>query len=374
MTMKLTNDPGWQLKADGPRARLDIYDVIGKDWFGDGVSAKDVRDALVELDEGQAIDVHINSPGGHAFDGITIYNQLDQHKGEVVTHVDGLAASAASLVFMAGDERYMADNAMLMIHNASGIAFGDSRTMATMAGELDKLDSVLARTYAKATQNDEAAIRDQMNDETWFTAEEAVADGFATKRKEEMRAAAAYGPDALDRIMSKKAARVARQFCNKASNDAEPNEDSNMDITPEAFAEKFPDAVNAWKAEAVAGADIEAKIAEAQVAATDEATKDERERCVALAKAFPDHPTFLAEQIEAGHGVAKAKAAAYDARLADTGGAEYVNTGVTPDEPNDESKKEAKLIKETKALKTEYARKAHLSAYGRLDLLDKLDG
>lgn len=138
------------------------------------------RDALARIDA-STIVVNINSPGGDVFDGIAIYNDLLAHKAEVVIRVTGLAASAASLVAMAGDEITIAENAFFMIHNAWTFAIGDSREMTAQAKILKQVDGSLAETYAARTGQDVGDIRSLMDDETWLNGDDAVEQGFADK-------------------------------------------------------------------------------------------------------------------------------------------------------------------------------------------------
>lgn len=154
---------------------INLYDEIGG-WFG--VTAKQFRQQLDGVKSSKII-LNINSPGGDVFDGIAIYNDLLAHKAYVVVRVTGLAASAASLIAMAGDEVQIADNAFFMIHNAWSVAVGDARAMTKRAGLLSKIDSELGDTYAARTGGDADDIREQMNDETWLNADEAVEQGFA---------------------------------------------------------------------------------------------------------------------------------------------------------------------------------------------------
>lgn len=164
------------VQAAGSReAEVLIYDVIDS-WFG--VDANQLVKDLKGLDV-DTIHVRINSPGGSVFDGIAIFNALKEHKAKVVTHVDALAASIASVIALAGDEVEMADNAMFMIHNAWILAIGDAAELRKTADLLDKIsDASIVRTYAAKTGADEDQIREWMNEETWFTAEEAKDEGF----------------------------------------------------------------------------------------------------------------------------------------------------------------------------------------------------
>ena len=167
-----------------------IYDVIGEDWDGTGVTAKKVATALAEKPNAKTINVAINSAGGQVFDALSIYNRLVQHKAHVAVSIDGAALSAASLIAMAGDEIAIAENAMMMIHEAQGIAVGPASEMRKMADELDKANATLTTTYAARTGHSAEEVGELMAAETFFTAEEAVELGFATRVVEAKRIAA----------------------------------------------------------------------------------------------------------------------------------------------------------------------------------------
>ena len=169
-----------------PRAAVDemtsadvfIYDEIGESFWGGGVSASTMATELAALDVDQ-LAVYINSPGGAAWDGIAIMNAIRRHRAFVTVHVDGLAASAASIIAMAGDKVVMNRGSQLMIHDASGGVYGNATDMEETAGILQKLSDSLADVYAGRTGTDRAGWRDAMKAETWYTAEEAVAAGLA---------------------------------------------------------------------------------------------------------------------------------------------------------------------------------------------------
>lgn len=163
-------------KAD--KAEIWIYEEIGEDfWTGGGITAKSFQKELSEIKASQ-IDLHINSPGGLVFDGITIYNLLKQHPANVTTYIDGLAASIASVIALAGDRVIMAENALFMIHKASGMVRGTSDNMRDFAEKLDKVNRSIATTYVSRTKKEEKEINDLMAAETWMTADEALAMGF----------------------------------------------------------------------------------------------------------------------------------------------------------------------------------------------------
>lgn len=157
-----------------------IYDQIGRDWYdGSGVQAKEFAEALKEIPKDQAITVCINSPGGNVWDGLAIYQQLKARGDKVTTRVDGLAASIASIIALAGHEVQIPENALYMIHDPSGFCMGTAEEMEKMAAELDKHAEVLAGIYADKTGYDRDQIRGLMKDETWMTGAEAVDRGFA---------------------------------------------------------------------------------------------------------------------------------------------------------------------------------------------------
>ena len=194
----------------GDVAEIDLFGEIGGFY---GISAKMFRDKLNAVTASNIV-LRINSPGGDVFDGIAIYNELLTWRGNVVVRVTGLAASAASIVAMAGDTIEIAENAFYMIHNAWTVAVGDRRTMADRATLLEKIDGELAATYARRTGGDKAEIAEQMNAETWLTARDAVDAGFADAilETEKTEASAAFDlsnfknvPRALKQPRSRKA-------------------------------------------------------------------------------------------------------------------------------------------------------------------------
>lgn len=173
-------------KAD--EATVYIYEEIDTFW---GISAQDFVKELFDI-KASTIHVRINSPGGSFFDGMAIFNALQRHPAEIVTHVDGLAASAASVVALAGDRVLMGTGSFMMIHNAWGIAIGDARAMRETADTLDKITESIVDLYAKRTGLAAAEVRDLMDAETWLTADESVAKGFADETEEGKKASASF--------------------------------------------------------------------------------------------------------------------------------------------------------------------------------------
>lgn len=167
----------YQIVAKNKKADITIYEAIGNYWDG-GITPKQFSDDLKALGDIDEIYVHLNSPGGQVFDGNTIYNILKNHKARVIVDIEGLAASIASVIAMAGDEIRIAENGMMMVHNASAFAIGDAEAMRKTADMLDKTNSTIISTYAKRTGLDEEKVTDLMNAETWMTAKEALDYGF----------------------------------------------------------------------------------------------------------------------------------------------------------------------------------------------------
>jgi ATP-dependent Clp endopeptidase proteolytic subunit ClpP len=158
--------------ATVPTTDVHIFDEIG--WFG--VSAQDFIKELQGI-EGH-IDLHLNSPGGEVFDGIAIYNALAQ-RGDVRVVVDSLAASIASVIAMAGNPIVMLKRSQMMIHDGFGLAMGNAADMREMADLLDEQSDNIAGIYSDRTGKPSSYWRDQMKNETWYTAEKARDAGLA---------------------------------------------------------------------------------------------------------------------------------------------------------------------------------------------------
>lgn len=166
--------------AAGDRAEVFIYGVIGSDWDdGDVTAAGFVRE--LRAIKAPRIDLHLNSPGGSVFDGIAIHAALRNHPATVTSYVDGVAASAASFVAMAGDEVVIEKPAKMMIHDASGLVIGDAADMREMADLLDELSDTIAGIYTDRAGRTVAHWRSAMRAETWYGAAEAVAAGLADR-------------------------------------------------------------------------------------------------------------------------------------------------------------------------------------------------
>lgn len=169
-----------------------LYDEIGA--FGAG--SKEFLGDLSKL-AGQHIHLRINSPGGSVVEGTAIYNALRRHQGGLTVHIDAMAASMASVIAMAGSPVYIADNALLMIHNPWTVSMGESKDLRKEADLLDKLKVNLRNAYVRKTGMNETDISAMMDAETWLDAVEAVALGFADAIEEGVAAAATATPENL---------------------------------------------------------------------------------------------------------------------------------------------------------------------------------
>jgi ATP-dependent Clp endopeptidase proteolytic subunit ClpP len=165
-----------------------IYDEIG----AYGVTAKGFLAELGALPDDAAIDLRLNSPGGSVFDAVAIYNALRRHPGEVTVWIDGIAASAASYIAMAGDTIVMPENAFLMIHDPSGLVMGTAEDMRSTAEALDKVKVSLIQGYAAKSGKPDDEIATLMATETWLDAKDALDLGFIDRIAEPVKLAASF--------------------------------------------------------------------------------------------------------------------------------------------------------------------------------------
>lgn len=172
--------PAFNAVKNGQTARIEIYDDLGPSWFG-MIDTRMVAQKLRDLGDVSEIEVRINSLGGDANQGLGIYNLLRDHPAKVTTVVDGIAASAASIVLMAGDTRRVPDNALVMIHNAWTIAIGGEDELLKAAEVLATYNRAIAATYAASTGKPAEEMAALMAEETWMTGAEAKERGFATE-------------------------------------------------------------------------------------------------------------------------------------------------------------------------------------------------
>lgn len=174
----------WGEDAAGVRALergdnvITMFDVIGEDhWTGGGITSKKVAAQLRAISG--PVEVQINSPGGDMFEGIAIYNVLREHPHAVTIKVMGMAASAASIIAMAGDRVEIGAASFLMIHNCWVASFGNRNDLRALAEWLEPFDAAMAEVYVARTGLDAKAIAKMLDDETWLSGSQAIAQGFA---------------------------------------------------------------------------------------------------------------------------------------------------------------------------------------------------
>lgn len=167
-------------KDDGEDV-ISILDVIGYDfWTGDGVTAKRVSGALRSIGE-KPVTVQINSPGGDFFEGVTIYNMLRAHPKRVTVQILGIAASAASVIAMAGDEIEIGKTAFVMTHNTQWIAVGDRHAMRDTADIMETFDTTMNAMFAERTGQSVDTVSAWNDAEHWISGEKAIEEGFADR-------------------------------------------------------------------------------------------------------------------------------------------------------------------------------------------------
>lgn len=166
------------LVRNAGEASLYIYDVIDSYW---GVSAVNVIDAVTQAGDAEVLHVYINSPGGDVFEGRAIMAALARFQGKTIAHIDSLCASAATSIALACNEVEMSDGAFFMIHNASCIAWGDKGALREQANVLEKIEGAIVADYIAKTGKGEAEVVAWMDAETWFSAAEALENGFVDR-------------------------------------------------------------------------------------------------------------------------------------------------------------------------------------------------
>lgn len=183
--LDFVNNSGQKLRINNKsatQAEIILYAGIGQDFWGDGsrISAKQFSDELKKIDASvNEIIVRINSPGGDVFDGIAIYNRLVQHPAKIKVYIDGLAASIASIIALAGEEVFIGEGALVMVHLPWTIAYGNRMEFENTINRLLDVEEQMISIYKRKTKIDRAEIKAMLEKETWMGAEEAIAKGFA---------------------------------------------------------------------------------------------------------------------------------------------------------------------------------------------------
>ena len=211
-----------------------IYDEIG----AYGVTAKGFLAELGALPDDAAIDLRLNSPGGSVFDAVAIYNALKRHAGEITVWIDGIAASAASYIAMAGDIIVMPENAFLMIHDPSGLVMGTAEDMRSTAEALDKVKGSLIQGYSSKSGKADNEIATLMAAETWLDAKEALDLGFIDRIAAPVKLAASFDvarfrnapPDLVEAIMETVGASNGSDIDGASTTDAAGTEGTEGDV------------------------------------------------------------------------------------------------------------------------------------------------
>ncbi len=182
-------------QAEAKAVQVSIRGIIGE-W---GLTDREfIRDVEAAGDDVELIEVTINSRGGEVDHGLAIYNFLKAHSAAVSVRIDGIAASAASVIALAGDEIIMPENTLMMVHNPWTFAAGNAKQLRKTANDLEKFEQSLMATYMGRTNKSEEEVRSLLDEETWLTAAEAVELGFADKVESLKRSATAALAEAVD--------------------------------------------------------------------------------------------------------------------------------------------------------------------------------
>ena len=236
LNFKKKNENETELYIYGNIEKKDWIDA----WFGTGnekTDAYSLKDALAKVDTPN-LTVRINSYGGSVSEGLAIYSLLSEFEGHLKTIVDGFACSAASVIFMAGQERVVPENGLLMIHNAWSYAEGDANAMRKMVEELEKITKPSLNIYVNKTGLSEEKVKEMMDREEWITSQEAFELGFSTTqtRNEPMQALEAnfiYNLVMKNKELQKQAKEIAQNTENKI------NEQLNNQVNEDAWASFF---------------------------------------------------------------------------------------------------------------------------------------
>ena len=174
----------YAFKDEAEALSIKIYDEIGDDGWGGGITTETINEQLQNAND-KPLNIYINSYGGEVFEGFAIYNTLKNYKGYKTVYVDGIAASIASVIAMCGNKVVMNKASMLMIHNASGLAYGNADEMKKVVNALEQINEVIRGVYMAKTGMDEDTIKNLMDNETYLKPQEALDYGFIDEILEE---------------------------------------------------------------------------------------------------------------------------------------------------------------------------------------------
>ena len=191
----------WKFKAlDDNTGELTLYgEIANETWWGDEITPKEFKADLDALGDINTLNIYINSPGGDVFAGQAIHSMLKRHKAHKNVYIDGLAASIASVVVMAGDTIFMPKNAMMMIHNPWTWGIGNAAEFRKLAEDLDKIRESLIAAYEGRSALTRDEIIEIMDSETWLTADECLEYGFCDVVEKEKQMAASIDKTLLMR-------------------------------------------------------------------------------------------------------------------------------------------------------------------------------
>lgn len=212
------NKKYFQLTQNNNEVDIQIYgDITSWEWFDTDVSSYTLSKQIEGLECDQ-INVYINSYGGEVAEGLAIYNQLKRHKAKVKTICDGFACSAASVVFMAGDERVMSTASLLMIHNAWTYASGNAKELRKQADDLEKITQASINAYMQEVNITEEELKQMLDDETWISPQEAIEKGFITSIVNEKEA---------EQVSQNVKKSLIKMIANSKKEDEEPEDDES---------------------------------------------------------------------------------------------------------------------------------------------------
>jgi ATP-dependent Clp protease protease subunit len=237
----------WKFQADGNVGNLYLRgEVTDFSWWGeDAITPKDVREQIFQIGEVELLNVYINSPGGDVFAGETIYHMLKQMSCPVHVYIDVMAASIASVIAMAGEKIYMYENAIMMIHKASTLAWGNSDDFEKSKKVLEVIDNSIINIYKDKTKMNKEDIEKMLKEETWMSAEEAVNLGFADEVKklteEEIEEVGKLELEVVTYEFAKKFNNTPEQFLLNLKNEIIDNKN---DLDSEKIKLKLEDAMN----------------------------------------------------------------------------------------------------------------------------------
>jgi ATP-dependent Clp protease protease subunit len=272
----------YQIEAKADKtAKINIHDQIGEGWDGKGTTARKFIQDLDALNV-DTISLHINSPGGSVFDGVSIYNALKAHKAKINVVVDGIAASIASVIAMAGDKITMPEAAMMMIHDPSGFVMGNAAAMRKTAEALDKIKGSIVTAYMTRSKEDQDKVENMMADTTWLSAKEAVHIGFADEILPDVKAQN-FAFEAFNHM-----ANVPDHLINICNQKQNKKETEPMEMTLEKIKSEYPDI-----AKALAN--------EGKIEGMKEGAQAERDRIAAVrAQALPGHERLIEDMVNDG--------------------------------------------------------------------------